>query len=102
MLEDEGFTVATATSARAALEQLATLPCDAIVCDMRMPEMDGPALWREVSAHHSALQRRMLFASGDTLSPGVREFIKRSGCLGLPKPFARADLLAGVRSLLQS
>jgi len=101
MLEDEGFQVATATSAHAALERLGTTQCDAIVSDMRMPDMDGPAFWREVSTRHPRLKQRMLFASGDTLSRGVREFIERCGCLGLPKPFARADLLAGVRSLLR-
>lgn len=101
MLEDEGFTIITATSARAALELLGATPCDAIVSDMRMPDMDGPAFWHEVSSRHPQLQQRMMFASGDTLSRGVREFIERSGCLGLPKPFARTDLLAGVQSLLQ-
>src|SRR5262249_26532279 len=100
MLEGEGFTVATATSVHTALERLATTRCDAIVSDMRMPDLDGPAFGGEVSARQPALQRRMLFASGDVLSRGAREFIERSGCLGLSKPFARVDLLAGVQSLL--
>jgi two-component system NtrC family sensor kinase len=100
MLEGAGYDVATAESGAVALEMLAELPFDAVVSDLRMPDMDGAALWREVGARWPALARRMLFVTGDTLSAGAREFLAGTGCPSLDKPFSKADLLARVHQLL--
>ncbi|MFO1329483.1 MAG: PAS domain S-box protein [Rubrivivax sp.] len=100
MLESAGYEVASAESGLVALEMLAEVGFDAIVSDLRMPGMDGAALWREVKARHPALAARMLFVTGDTLSPGARRFLADAGCGSLDKPFARGDLLARVRQLV--
>ncbi len=100
MLESGGFEVATAESGAVALELLGEARFDAIVSDLRMPDMDGAALWREVRARQPALAQRMLFVTGDTLSPGARQFLTDTGCRGLEKPFDKADLLAAVKALL--
>ncbi len=102
MLEGAGFEVATAESGALALELLGEARFDAIVSDLRMPEMDGAALWREVKARHPALARRMLFVTGDTLSPGAEQFLVESGCASLDKPFARSDLIDRVATLLMN
>ncbi|MEO8059839.1 MAG: PAS domain S-box protein [Burkholderiales bacterium] len=100
MLESAGYEVATAESGAVALELLATARFDAIVSDLRMPDMDGAGLWREVSVHHPRLARGMLFVTGDTLSPDAREFLRSARCAALDKPFSKADLLARVAELL--
>ena len=100
MLESAGYDVATAESGAIALELLDTARFDAIVSDLRMPDMDGAGLWREVSARHPELAGRMLFVTGDTLSPNARQFLKDSRGLSLDKPFSKADLLAKVAALL--
>ncbi|MBL8360096.1 MAG: PAS domain S-box protein [Rubrivivax sp.] len=99
-LEGAGYDVLTAESGAVALELLAEAPVDAIVSDLRMPDIDGAALWREVRTRHPLLARRMLFVTGDTLSPGAQRFLDDAGCTSLDKPFARADLLARVKDLL--
>lgn len=96
MLESAGYEVATAESGAVALEMLDMTRFDAVVSDLRMPDMDGAALWREVRERQQELARRMLFVTGDTLSPGARQFLDQTGCDSLDKPFARADLLARV------
>ncbi len=101
ILEGAGYEVATAESGAVALELLAAARFDAIVSDLRMPEMDGAGLWREVSAKHPSLARSMLFVTGDTLSPDAREFLRRARCAALDKPFSKADLLARVAELLR-
>ncbi|MEP6739125.1 MAG: PAS domain S-box protein [Caldimonas sp.] len=101
MLEGAGYDVATAESGAVAIELLDTARFDAIVSDLRMPDMDGAGLWREVSARHPQLARRMLFVTGDTLSPDAREFLRSSNCLSLDKPFSKADLLGKVAALLE-
>ncbi len=98
-LEQAGYEVATAESGAVALELLAEARFDAIVSDMRMPDMDGVALWQAVHERLPALSRRMLFVTGDTLSAGLRSFLAESGCEALDKPFAPAELLRRIRAL---
>ena len=101
MLESAGYDVATAEAGEVALELLDTARFDAIVSDLRMPGVDGAALWDEVSRRHPALARRMLFVTGDTLSPDVREFLRTAQCAALDKPFTKEELLARVGALLR-
>lgn len=101
ILESAGYEVATAESGAVALALLETARFDAIVSDLRMPDMDGATLWREIDQHHPQLSRRMLFVTGDTLSPGAREFLRKAKCAGLDKPFSKADLLAAVGRLVE-
>ena len=100
LLEGAGYEVATAESGAVALALLESARFDAIVSDLRMPDMDGATLWREVKQQHPGLAQRMLFVTGDTLSPGAREFLRKARCTGLDKPFSKADLLAAVAQLL--
>ena len=101
LLEAAGHAVTTAASGAEALRCLQAEPFDLIVSDLRMPDVDGAALWREVQARHPALARRVLFVTGDTLSPAAERFMAETGCPSLDKPFSRGDLLQRVRSLLQ-
>ena len=101
VLESEGFDVATAESGAVALELLAEARFDAIVSDVRMPDLDGAALWRAVRERHPHLVRRVLFVTGDTLSAQARHVLEESGCPSLDKPFAKADLLVAVRATLE-
>ena len=100
ILEAAQFEVAHAETGAVALELLGEARFDAIVSDLRMPDMDGAALWREVREPHPLLLRRMVFVTGDTLSPAAAEFLRETGCAALEKPFAPADLVARVRALL--
>ena len=100
MLEGAGYEVASAESGAVALELLAEARFDAIVSDLRMPDIDGAALWRAVRERQPDLARRMLFVTGDTLSPGAQQFLAEAGCGSLDKPFSKASLVAGVRKAL--
>jgi two-component system NtrC family sensor kinase len=101
MLESAGYEVAAGESAQVALALLDTARFDGIVSDLRMPDMDGAAFFREVSARHPALARRMLFVTGDTLSPDAREFLRTARGASLEKPFSKADLLERVARLVE-
>ena len=101
MLESTGYEVSTAESGAVALELLGAARFDLIVSDLRMPDMDGAALWLEVRASHPELAGRLLFVTGDTLSPAAADFFERSGCEALDKPFSKAELLAKVAAVLQ-
>jgi PAS domain S-box-containing protein len=100
MLEGAGYEVATAESGAVALELLEAARFDAIVSDLRMPDMDGAALWRAVGSKQPGLAQRMLFVTGDTLSPDARAFLESARCRALDKPFAKQDLLERIAELL--
>ncbi len=100
MLEAADYEVAIAESGEVALAMLAEARFDAVVSDLRMPGMDGVALWQALDERTPRLARRMVFVTGDTLSPSAREFLQGRCCGCLEKPFAAADLLRCVQAAL--
>ena len=56
-LEDAGYGVTAARSGREALELLHTMKPDLILCDVMMPEMDGPTLLKVIRQQLPALDQ---------------------------------------------
>lgn len=77
---------------RAALERLASQAYDLIICDMRMPDVDGRQLYHFIQQHHPDLLPRLVLASGDTVSEAHKQFLQETPCLFLPKPFLLEEL----------
>ncbi|MGA0609893.1 PAS domain S-box protein [Caldimonas sp. KR1-144] len=102
MLEAADYEVAIAESGEVALALAAEARFDAVVSDLRMPGMDGAALWRALREQQPQLARHIVFVTGDTLSPGSREFLESTGCACLEKPFAPSDLVARVQASLDA
>jgi two-component system NtrC family sensor kinase len=102
LLEREGQRVETASDGRTALEKLRAAPFDLIVSDLKMPELDGPGLYREVARLRPALARRMVFLTGDTLGPDVQRFLEDARALWVRKPFAPDDLRRVVGEALRA
>jgi two-component system NtrC family sensor kinase len=75
MLEEalarDGHRVVTAPDGAAALELLRKGWFDAVLCDLRMPRLDGPGLARELEAIRPDLAVRLLLMTGDTLRAGA-------------------------------
>ena len=101
LLEAAGYAVTTAASGAEALQLAGCTRFDLVVSDLRMPDVDGAALWRALRQQQPALAQRMLFVTGDTLSPAAERFVSDTGCPSLDKPFSRRDLLARLQLLLQ-
>jgi CheY-like chemotaxis protein len=92
VLEAEGHTVDVAASGQAALELLTQRDYAAIICDLRMPHMDGPGLYDALRKLKPHLLDRMIFATGDLLNEETGRFVKESGRPCIEKPFMPAQI----------
>ncbi len=86
-LERDGHQVETASSGREALSRIQDRDFDVLIFDLKMPEMNGQELFERVRERRPELGERVIFASGDTLHPETRRFIKESGRPCVDKPF---------------
>jgi PAS domain S-box-containing protein len=102
VLQLDGHAVETVGNGDAALAKLAAGGYDLILSDIRMPELDGPGLYWELERRDPQLLQRMIFLTGDTLSPGTRQFLERTGVPCLSKPFALSDVRQIVQHVLQA
>jgi two-component system NtrC family sensor kinase len=73
---------------------------DVLVCDIRMPDVDGQALFRWLGAHHPSLVERTIFVTGDSLGPAAGRFLAESRRPVLEKPFTADELTRQVAALV--
>ena len=99
-LTDAGYLVVHASDGEEALARVAERTFDAIVCDLKMPRMDGPTFYRAIAASSPALARRVIFVTGDVAGTEAERFLEETGCRWLPKPFRLSDLLRTVREVV--
>jgi CheY-like chemotaxis protein len=98
----DGHQVDTAANGHLALARLQEREYDLILCDLRMPELDGPGLYRALAFHTPHLLRRFIFLTGDTLSPEAQTFLAQTGAVRLNKPFRAAEVRRVVQQTLQT
>ncbi|HET9683233.1 MAG TPA: ATP-binding protein [Gemmatimonadaceae bacterium] len=90
--ELRGFTVLTAADGSSALETTRTVGVDAIVCDLRMPGMDGVAFHEQLRLERPGLAARTVFITGDVVtSVASRGSIARQPVLTKPFVFDRIE-----------
>src|SRR5712692_546189 len=98
-LQLAGYKTELAASAQLALEILSSRPVDAVLMDVKMPDMDGLAALEKVKAMRADLPIIMMSGHGtiDTAvratQLGARDFLE--------KPIARERLLLALRNALQ-
>jgi len=99
-LADEGFRVDRANNGEDALTRLRDRHYDVIICDLKMPKVDGQTLFREVSATMPHVARRLIFMTGDVAGTEAERFLEECGCRWIPKPFRLKDLVRVARETL--
>ena len=96
-LETAGYDVETAVDGLSGLDALDDSDFDLIVLDLRMPRMGGRLFFAELRRLDFVMPVLILSAYG------AQEACRELGAEGaLSKPFDRADLIATIRSLLQT
>ncbi len=99
-LTDAGFVVDRAGDGEEALARIGERPYDLVICDLKMPRVDGMAFYRAIAATAPALAARLIFVTGDVVGTEAERFLEESGCRWLAKPFRLGDLLRAARDVL--
>jgi len=96
-LRDAGYLVQHAADGEEALQKVKAEPFDLVICDLKMPRVDGMSFYRTLEAATPRLSRRVIFVTGDVAGTDAEKFLEETGCRWLAKPFRLSDLLRAVR-----
>jgi signal transduction histidine kinase/FixJ family two-component response regulator len=100
VLEDEGMQVEVLLDGREALECAARQNFDLVICDIRMPGLDGQHFYKSLERSGNPLRKRFLFVTGDIIAAQTREFLKRNRLPHVAKPFRVEELTEKVHEVL--
>jgi DNA-binding response OmpR family regulator len=96
-LRDAGYLVEHAADGELALAKVKAQAFDLVICDLKMPRMDGKTFYKTLAAASPGLAKRVIFVTGDVAGTDAEAFLEESGCRWLAKPFRLGDLLRAVR-----
>jgi DNA-binding response OmpR family regulator len=101
MLRLEGYEVVTALNVEAALRAMEAFHPDALLLDLRMPQIDGIALLREMRSHVDQRDTPVAIVTGDYFvdDTTLRE-LQELGAQMYYKPLWFADLINIIQQLL--
>ncbi len=94
IFSEQGFEVRTSASPRAALELVSTARFDVILCDWKMPEMDGVDVVEVMDKR--APGTPIVMISGYPSVERATEVMRRGAMDYVPKPFSPAEIVDAV------
>jgi CheY-like chemotaxis protein len=100
LLQRDGYVVETAPNGRHALAALQRQRYDVILCDLRMPELDGRAFYAHLRQRAPALCSRVIFLTGDSGAAEHQAFLAQCGRPWLDKPCPIAVLRGAIQQVL--
>lgn len=75
-------------------------PFDAVLCDLMMPDLDGPAVYEHMARVRPELLDHLAFLSGGAFTPRVRRFLDEVETQVVEKPASREALLRVIDGLM--
>ena len=100
VLEDEGFRVDVLLDGQEALKQAARETYDLVICDMKMPGLDGQHFYKALVQSGNALSKRFLFVTGDIVAQQTQQFLEAHRLPHVAKPFRMEELKDQVYAVL--
>lgn len=102
VLRARGYQVETAGSGYEAIRRVEANFYDLIIADLKMPDIGGMDVYAHIAHHNPGQARRVVFSSGDVVSPHTMAFLERTGLPFLVKPFSVRELIGFVEKALAS
>jgi signal transduction histidine kinase/CheY-like chemotaxis protein len=87
VLSASGHRVDEAATGREAIARIEREDYDFIALDLRLPDIHGSAVWRRVLERGRDTASRVIFITGDTMSPEAQKFLEEAERPVLRKPF---------------
>lgn len=100
VLAEHGYEVEVAPDGAAALRLCDERRYDLILSDLRMPKMDGAALYWALQLRHGSAMPRIIYITGQAYSMDYAGFLAASRVPVISKPFTPEDLRKAVRTAL--
>jgi CheY-like chemotaxis protein len=101
LLSSAGHHVIPARDGLEAFPALEGGSVDCVVSDFQMPALGGRGLYEQVEERLPHMSRHFVFVTGDYTRPETRQFLEKTGCPVVAKPFQVETLLAAVASALE-
>lgn len=102
VLEQIGYHVDYAADGDEALQFSRSQEYDVVVCDILMPRINGMALYDIWLDEAPATACRTIFVTGDSLGAETTQFVARTGCPCIYKPFKLNDLARVILAVQKS
>jgi two-component system NtrC family sensor kinase len=102
VLQRSGHNLTQAANGHEGLAALEAGAYDLILCDIRMPDLDGPGFYRELERCYPHLVSRVIFLTGDVLSPEAQTFFDQVDCPRLVKPFQSEEVRRVIQQMLEA
>jgi signal transduction histidine kinase len=100
VLEDCGIQVDIVLNGRDAVRQSTAKSYAAVICDIKMPEMEGPQIYQAVVRATGTLESKFLFVTGDAAAVPTHDFLEKYRLPHLSKPFRVEELMEKVLGVL--
>ena len=99
-LADRGYGVDLAGDGKEALTRITERTYDLVICDLKMPRLDGAAFFRAALTTTPNLKNRLVFTTGDVVGENTEQFLNEVGCPCLRKPFRLTELFKVAQEVL--
>ena len=98
----EGFDVDVACNGLVAKDMAGKAEYDFYLSDIRTPAMNGMQFYEYLRQEQPGLENRVIFTTGDVMSPEVKTFLSKKNNLFLAKPFTPTELRTIIRKALKT
>jgi len=97
LVEAEGHQADIANDGHQALERVRERTYDLILCDLKMPGLNGRQVYEEIAKKWPEMAERFVFLTGDLVDPHTRAFLERVKRPVIEKPFQPEELVRVLR-----
>ena len=101
VLGDEGFEVDVASNGKVAQDMIQEKWYDYFLFDIKMPILDGKALYYWLKDEYPQLAERVMFMTGESMGVETQSFLRETGAAFLIKPFTTGELKAKLREFFK-
>ena len=102
LLEAQDFEVTVASNGVLALKHTLHKEVDAVVCDLKMPQLEGDKFFATIERLNPNLAKRFVFITGQADDPHFQKFVAAVPAPVLRKPVAIKTLIETLNHVLEA